>query len=317
MTPPPSLRVASLLPSATEICCALGLEGHLVGRSHECDFPPDIERLPVLTRATVDSRATSAEIDRQVRRQLTEGLSLYEVEETTLRELAPDLVITQDTCDLCAVSFSTVQESVARLLGAETPIVSLSPTSVDDVLEDHLRVARAAGRAAEGERVAEGLRGDFDALRCRTGNLDRPTALLLEWIDPPMPAGHWSPELLELAGVEAVLGHRHQPTRATTWEAVAEADPDVILLAPCGFPLEQTRRELPTFFDLPIVAGLRAVREGRTYAIDGNAFFNRPGPRLVESARIAARILHPEATADLEVPGGAWIPVGEEGRNAG
>lgn len=305
--------IASLLPSATEICVALGLQDRLVGRSHECDFPAGIERLPTLTRATVDSKASSIEIDRQVRGQLTDGLSLYQVEEQRLQSLRPNLVITQDTCDLCAVSFGTVQESVRRLLGTEAEIVSLSPTTLNDVLEDHRRVAVAAGVPAAGDRVVDHLRRGLDEVRDlvrgthRVGG-DKPKVLMLEWMDPPMTGGHWTPELLELVGAEAILGHVGRPTRAESWDRLADADPDVVLVAPCGFGIAQSRRELPQLLSRPALRRMRAVQSGNVFVVDGNHYFNRPGPRLLDTARIVATILHPHLADRLQAPAGSWRP---------
>lgn len=293
-------RIASLLPSATEICFALGLGPQVVGVSHECDHPAAAKGLPVLTRSSIDSGASSSEIDRQVKRQLTEGLSLYQVEEATLRTVAPTLVVTQDTCDLCAVSFATVEASVARILGTVSEIVSLSPVSVDDVLEDLNRVARAAGAASRGEAVVRAMKRRFDDLGRRTEGLPRRRVLVLEWLDPPMTAGHWTPQLIEWAGGEPVLSHDRAPTQSTTWEALAGSDPEMLLIAPCGFEMAQARRELDAVLTRsPAFRELAAVRQGNVAVIDGNAYFNRPGPRLVESAWLAAKAMHPSAFEDI------------------
>lgn len=308
------LKIASLLPSSTEICVVLGLTDQLVGRSHECDFPPEIRSLPVLTRATVDSTASSREIDRQVRSQLSEGLSLYQVEEERLRDLAPDVVLTQDVCDLCAVSFSTVKESVERWLGPETQLVSLSPTSVDDVLQDIQRVADAVGVSARGRQEVDRIRSGLDELERLTVDLlkpglPKPSSVLLEWLDPPMTGGHWTPELLRRAGARSVLGHDFRPTQADTWQRIRAEDPETVLLAPCGFGMDQTRRELADLLENPEFRSLTAYQEDRVFVIDGNHYFNRPGPRLLESARIAARIHHPELAGRLEIPEGSWAPL--------
>ena len=298
--PTDATRIASLLPSATEICCALGLTSQVVGVSHECDHPAEVRGLPVLTRSSIDSGASSLEIDRQVKRQLTDGLSLYQVEEATLRDVAPTLVVTQDTCDLCAVSFATVEASVARILGAAAEIVSLSPVSVDDVIEDINRVARAAGVAARGEAVVSAMRQRFDDLRRRTADVPPRRVLVLEWLDPPMTAGHWTPQLISWAGGEPVLSHDRKPTEATTWEVLAAAEPEMVLVAPCGFEMPQALRELDAVLERSNdLREIDAVRQGNVAVIDGNAYFNRPGPRLVESAWLAAKALHPEAFEDV------------------
>lgn len=291
-------RIASLLPSATEICFALGLGDRVVGVSHECDYPRGAVGRPVLTRSTVDSRATSAEIDRQVRDQLTRGLSLYSVEEEELRRLGPDLIVTQDTCQVCAVSFDTVRETTARLLGRHADIVSLSPLSLEDVLGDLGRVGEAAGVAKTADEVAAGLRARLEKVRARAAGLPRPRVLALEWMDPPMVIGHWTPELIRIAGGDPVAAHDAAPTHPTTWEALAATEPEVVLVAPCGFDVEQTLTELPALLGNPGFQALPAASRGRVVVLDGNAFFNRPGPRLAESAELAALAIHPEAFQD-------------------
>jgi iron complex transport system substrate-binding protein len=285
-------RIASLLPSTTEMACLLGLRDRLVGISHECDFPTSVRGLPVLTAAKVDAKARSAEIDRQVREVVANGLSVYRIDEEKLRELRPDLILTQDACAVCAVSFAEVQAAARKLLGTAAEIVSLSPLRLEDVLQDILRVARAAGVAERGIEVVAALRERLEKLRARTASAPRPRVLALEWIDPPMPAGHWTPEILRLAGGDAVLGREGEPTSRVAWEQVVEADPEVILVIPCGFKISQTLPEMPSLIDR--LAATPAVREGRVFVADGNAYFNRPGPRLVESAEIAASALHPE-----------------------
>jgi iron complex transport system substrate-binding protein len=289
-------RIASLLPSTTEMACVLGLRERLVGISHECDFPASVRGLPVLTAAKVDASARSAEIDRQVREVVANGLSVYRIDEEKLRELRPDLILTQDACAVCAVSFAEVQAAARKLLGGEAEILSLSPLRLDDVLQDIVRVARAADVAERGREVVAALRERLQAVRARTGSLARPRVLALEWMDPPMPAGHWTPEILRIAGGEPVLGREGEPTFRVSWEQIVEARPEVLLVIPCGFKVSQTLPEMPLVIDR--LAATPAVREGRVFVADGNAYFNRPGPRLVESAEIAMCALHPELAAD-------------------
>ena len=305
-------KIASLIPSATEICFALGLGDQVVGVSHECDHPTGAAGKPVLTRSSVDPTASSAEIDRQVREQLTQGLSLYQVVEDELRRLRPELIVTQDTCEVCAVSFSTVEEAIGRLLGQAAEIISLSPLSLDDVMEDHLRVGRAAGVEVAAREVVAGLRQRLEALRERTASLPRPRVLGLEWTEPPMVVGHWTPELIRIAGGEPVAAHDAAPTRTATWKDIAETEPDVVLVAPCGFKVEQTLEELDRLYEVPEFKELPAVANGRVVVLDGNAFFNRPGPRLVESAELAALAIHPEVfrgVVDLETPAMGRTPI--------
>ncbi len=254
----------------------------------------------MLTGSSIDSSASSLEIDRQVQGKLSQGLSLYDVKEELLQEVAPDLVITQDTCDLCAVSFTTVQESVARLLGHPHEIVSLSPVSVEDVLEDIRRVARAAGVSERGDEVVAALESRLAELRQRTEKLEPKRVLPIEWLDPPMTAGHWTPRLIEWAGGIPVLGHPGRSTVKSTWDELAAADPDLVLLAPCGFAMEQGLRELERLLEAePAFREMPAVARGDVAVLDGNAYFNRPGPRIVDSAGWAAKAIHPEAFDDL------------------
>lgn len=293
----PELRIVSLLPSATEIVCALGLRESLVGVSHECDHPESVRGLPVVTASKVDAHARSEEIDRQVRALVGQGLSVYRIDEAKLRALAPDLIVTQDVCEVCAVSFAEVRAATSALLGAPVTLCSLSPLTVRDVLADVVRVAEAAGVPARGHALRAELEARLLRVAARTAASPRRTTLFLEWLDPPMVAGHWTPELLRIAGGEPVLGHDGAPTGAVAWERILDADPEVLILGPCGFPIAQTMRELPTLAARPGFRALRAVRGGRVHVVDGNQFFNRPGPRLIESAEIAAAIIHPELFA--------------------
>ncbi len=290
MSPP--RRIVSLLPSATEICFALGLGDRLVGVSHECDFPPEARGRPALTSPKVDPHATSTEIDRQVRALVAEGLSVYRIDEERLRALRPDLLITQDVCQVCAVSLDEVRAATARLLGADAQLLALSPLALADTLEDIVRVGRAAGVEGTALRIAAELRARLDLLRAETAALPRPRTLVLEWLSPPMVAGHWTPEIVRIAGGDPILGHDGAPTGPVAWSTVVEAAPEVLLIAPCGFPIAQSLREMPSLAALPGFAELPAVRAGRVAIADGNAYFNRPGPRLVESAEIAATAIH-------------------------
>ncbi|MFL5442121.1 MAG: ABC transporter substrate-binding protein [Myxococcales bacterium] len=285
-------RIVSLLPSTTEMACLLGLRDRLVGISHECDFPDPVRGLPVLTAPKVDPKARSAEIDRQVREVVASGLSVYRIDEEKLRALRPDLILTQDACAVCAVSFAEVEAAARKLLGRNVEIVSLSPLRLEDVLRDILRVAEAAGVGERGIEAVAGLRARLEQVRARAASARRPRVLALEWMDPPMPAGHWTPELIRIAGGEPVLGREGVPTARTEWDRIREAAPEVLLVIPCGFKIPQTLREMPALVER--LSATPAVRSGRVHVADGNAFFNRPGPRLVESAEIALAAIHPE-----------------------
>jgi len=290
-------RIVSLLPSTTEMVCLLGLRERLVGISHECDFPDSVRgMLPVLTSPKVDPQARSAEIDRQVRDVVASGLSVYRIDEEKLRELRPDLILTQDACAVCAVSFEEVEAAARKLLDAAVSIVSLSPLCLEDVLDDILRVARAAGVPHRGSEAVERLRERLERIRARTSSAPRPRVLALEWMDPPMPAGHWTPEIVRLAGGDPVLARDGQPTSRVTWQRIVEAAPETILVIPCGFKVSQAMREMPALVER--LATTPAVRDHRVFVADGNAYFNRPGPRLVESTEIAVAAIHPELAAD-------------------
>lgn len=289
-------RVVSLLPSATEIVCAIGAEPLLVGISHECDFPESIRDRPVLTRSRLAASGTSAEIDRAVRALVGDALSIYAVDEARLAELSPDVIVTQDLCAVCAVSLDDVRSAVARLAGrARVEIVSLSPTRLEHVLGDVERVGEVLGRARaarETRRVLEARLAEL-AARARSA-LTRPRVLSVEWLEPLMLGGTWMPELIELAG-GVPLGVRageHAPT--VDAEEVRELAPDVVLVKPCGFTLERTLRERDVL-ERTLVPAL--PRGARVYVADGSAFFNRPGPRLVESLEILAACTHPERFA--------------------
>lgn len=287
-------RIVSLIPSATEIICALGFESALVGRSHECDYPASVQRLPALTAPKFDPDGTSYAIDRRVKAILQEALSVYRVDAERLRTLRPDVIVTQAQCEVCAVSVQDVEQAVSDWLDARPRIVSLAPSALTDVWADIERVAVALGAPERGRELVAALRRRIAAVVERVGAAaERPRVACIEWIDPLMAAGNWMPELIEMAGGINLFGEagRHSPW--LDWEHVVAADPDVILILPCGFDITRSRRELPRLTGRPEWPALRAVRSGRVYLTDGNHYFNRPGPRLAESLEIVAEILHP------------------------
>ena len=289
------MRIATLLPSATEIVCAVGARDELVGRSHECDFPPGLEDVPVLTSARVGALPSSARIDAAVRDALRDALAIYDVDVEALRAARPDVVVTQDLCDVCAVSLDDVRSAVARLARQDVSIVNLHPTRLEAIWADVERVAGAIGRANAGAQLAAVLRERAATIGRRAAAVrQRPRVLTIEWIAPVMIGGMWMPDLIELAGGEPLVTRAGEHAPTLDRNALQRLAPDVVLVKPCGFPLPRTLDEIDVLREaLP-----RAWR-GRVYVADGNAYFNRPGPRIVESLEILAACVHPEVFADL------------------
>ncbi len=291
-------RIVSLIASSTEIVCALGFGSDLVGRSHECDFPQWVQRLPACTSPKLPIEGTSYEVDQRVKAILAEGLSVYRVDAEALRSLAPDVIVTQSQCEVCAVSLRDVERAVCEWIDSRPRIVSLEPNALGDVWRDIMTVATALGAADRGEALVAKLRTRVAAIAERTHSFrERPTVAVVEWIDPLMAAGNWMPELIELAGGVSLFGTAGQHSPWMSLGELAARDPDWILVIPCGFDLGRTRSEMTSLASRPEWLRLRAVRGGRVALGDGNQFFNRPGPRLVESLEILAEILHPDEFA--------------------
>jgi iron complex transport system substrate-binding protein len=288
-----SLRIVSLIASSTEIVCALGFEESLVGRSHECDFPPPVKSLPQLTSPKFPVEGTSYEIDQRVKAILQEGLSVYRVDAEALSALRPDVIITQSQCEVCAVSLRDVQAAVCQIVSSQPRIVSLEPNALCDIFSDIERVA--AGLAAEdkGQALIATMKARMSAVTERAAGLSRPTVACIEWIDPLMAAGNWMPELVEMAGGQNLFGEAGKHSPWMTFAALAERDPDVIVVLPCGFDIPRTAVEMPALLRHPDWSQLSAVRSDRVFLADGNQYFNRPGPRVVESLEILAELLHP------------------------
>jgi iron complex transport system substrate-binding protein len=286
------MRVVSLLPSGTEILFAIGAGDQVVGVTHECDFPAEATTRPALTSSLLPAELDAAGIDRHVRARVHAGSSLYGLDDVKLAALEPDLIVTQELCAVCAVSYEIVDRAAKRLRG-DPRVVSLEPSSLEDVFATIAFLGELVGAQDGAARLLASLRARADALRAGVPSGPRPRLLVLEWTDPPMSAGHWTPGLIDLAGGVPVLGNPGANSRVMTWDEIAAADPDVVVVAPCGFGLARTQREITA---LPPEAAhafdaLRAVREGRAYAMDGNAFVNRPGPRLVDTAELFAAAL--------------------------
>jgi iron complex transport system substrate-binding protein len=289
------MRIVSLLPSATEIVCALGFEHALVGRSHECDFPPAVSHLPSLTTPKFNPEGSSAEVNRRVLTILRDALAVYRVDADRLRELQPDVIVTQSQCDVCAVSMRDVEDAVAQWVGIRPTIVSLAPYALADIFADIERVATALGVADRGREVTQRLRSRMDAIATEARALASvPRIAIIEWIDPLMAAGNWMPELVAMAAGDNLFGRAGEHSPWMQFDELAAADPEVILLSPCGFNIDRTLNELPAMTGNPEWPRLQAVRQRKVFVADGNQYFNRPGPRIAESLEILAEILHPE-----------------------
>ncbi|HKA88685.1 MAG TPA: cobalamin-binding protein [Haliangiales bacterium] len=287
------MNIVSLIASATEIVSALGFEGDLVGRSHECDYPPGVARLPAVTEPKFPTDGTSYAIDQRVKAILQEGLSVYRVHADALAALRPDVIVTQDQCRVCAVSLDDVEGALCAFVGTRPRVVSLQPDCLADVWADIRRVAAALGARERGEALVASLQARMAAVVEAARPLPRVSVATIEWIDPLMAAGNWMPELIDMAGGTSLFGEAGKHSPWMTFDALAAADPDVIFVSPCGFDLARTRAEMPALARTPGWSELRAVRGGRVVLADGNQYFNRPGPRLAESLEILAEALHP------------------------
>ena len=288
------MRIVSLLSGATELVAALGMGGHLVGRSHECDFPEWVKRLPVCTGPTFDVSGTSLEIDGRVRDMLRAGQPLYRVDGQLLSRLAPDVVIAQAHCEVCAAGPEDI-----RRASCDSPapmaarVAELTAGNLGEMFEAFIRVARAIDCEERGRQLVIELRSRLDRISHSLLGSRQPSVECLEWIDPVFPMGNWSPELVAIAGGVTRLGAPGRHSAATEWDRVREVDPDYLIIAPCGFDLARTRGEMPTMQRRPGWPRLRAVRAGQVFIADGNRYFNRSGPSVVETAEIIAEILHP------------------------
>ncbi|MCC6909792.1 MAG: ABC transporter substrate-binding protein [Phycisphaerales bacterium] len=286
------MRIISLLPAATEMLGAIGALDLLVGRSHECDWPPRVRSLPALTSQRLDSSAGSAEIDRAVREHLASGAGLYVLDEPQLEALEPDVILTQDLCAVCSIDLRSV-ERLAATLEPRPAIVSLNPASLEDVFDDLLRVGRAVHRERAAERAVVALRERYFAARDHVNAYEPgPSVVFIEWLDPIFVGGHWTPQLIEAAGARHPLNEPGQPSRVASPDELVALEPDVLIIAPCGADLGWTQRELATVESQPWWRELPAVRTGRIAIVDGSQMFNRPGPRLVDAFEWLVGWLH-------------------------
>jgi len=301
------IRIVSLLPAATEIVCALGLENQMVGRSHECDYPESIKHLPVCSEANFPDGLSSNDIDVKVKEILADALSIYTVKREVIKELAPDVVITQAQCEVCAVSLEEVEKALDNYLDKQTHIVSLQPNKLEDIFKDIQTVADALGVTSAGNTLIEDLQERVDIIRHKLKYVEsRPTVACIEWLEPMMVSGNWIPELVGLAGGKSVLAEAGKHSPYIKWDDILLADPEIIIVMPCGFAMERTMREVGLLLDLPQFADTRAAKNNQIYIADGNQYFNRPGPRIVDSIEIMAEIIHPKLFS-FGYEGNGWI----------
>ncbi len=300
------MRIVSLLPSATEIVCALGLRQSLVGVTHECDYPPGLERLPRLTWSLLPPDMPSMEIDRAVSASLrADAHTIYGLDVEMLQTLAPDVILTQALCEVCAVPTSMVEDAVCTMpRGAR--IVSLDPLSLDAVFASVEEAALALGILEAGQRLAARLRSEVDAIRASVAGTSRSRVLAAEWLDPVYCGGHWVPEMVAAAGGIDPLGTPQEPSHRLSWDEIADADPDIVVLMPCGFHSKEVVARYAEIAVAPEFRALRAGRERNVYAVEATSYYSRPGPRLVHGTRVLARILHPDRVHDPMPPGAAY-----------
>ena len=287
-------RIVSLLPAATEIAAALGLMNRIVGVSHECDFPRDANERPRVTCCPVhDAGLTSREVDEWVRRALDDNDTIYTIDEPLLRKLLPDVILTQKLCDVCAVGYGTVAK-LARTLPGPPRVVNLEPTSLADIFDDIRRVADVCDVRERAEKLIEDLLARVENVRQRSLKIpDRRRCFLMEWVDPPFCAGHWGPELVEIAGGHDPLGRKHQPSTQIDWQQVLDVRPEIIVLAICGYDIDRVRRDYELLRRFPGFGSIPAADNRQVYVVNASAYFARPGPRIVDSLEILAGILHP------------------------
>ncbi len=284
------MRIASLVPSSTEMLFALGLGEEVVAVTHECDFPPEAASLPHITRSVIPEGLTAADIDRAVRERTEAGEAIYELDEYLLAELAPDLIVTQAVCEVCAVSYDDVR-AVAERLSSEPEVLSLDPTTIGEVLADVPRLASAAGAPAAGERLVAEAGERLDAVADAVDGAPEPSVAALEWLDPVFVGGHWVPQMIELAGGMDVLGLPGEKSRTVEWSEVEAAHPELVVAMPCGYDTDRAAQEAEQF------AGRLAGLGARVVAVDAAAYFSRPGPRLVDGVELLAHLLHPTLVA--------------------
>ncbi len=283
-----ALKIVSLLPSATEIIDCLGLTSALVGRSHECDYPPSVQELPVCTEAKLNSHKNSGEIDADVQTLMQKALSIYKIKTEVLEQLQPTHIITQDQCDVCAVNLPEVEKATAKLTNSHPQVISLQSDLLNEVWDNIERVARILG--VDSQSALDRLQSRINNISEKVKDLSqKPTVVPIEWTEPLMVGANWIPELIEIAGGKSLLSVEGKHSPYISWDSLTEADPDVIVIMPCGFDLKRTEQESKVLTKHTNWNSLKAVQNSKVFIVDGNAYFNRPGPRLVDSAEILAR----------------------------
>ena len=300
------MRIVSLLPSITEIVTALNKQEQLVGRSHECNFPNEVTDLPACTEPKFNPDGTSYEIDQRVTALVQEGLSVYRVDEEQLRQLDPDIILTQDHCEVCATSLNEVEEAVQNSFDKDVKIVSVSPTDLSSVVNSIRSIARAIDAEEEAERLTARMKKQLQHIQQQSQPLHHPSVLCVEWLAPLMSAGNWIPELVQLAGGNPLAATAGEHSPQLKWKRVRQLNPDIITITPCGYGIEQTLDELSALTDRAEWSSLRAVQNHQVFIADGDHYFNRPGPRLVDSTQILAEIIHPSRFRSDESHSG-WI----------
>lgn len=286
------MKIASLLPSCTEIACSLGLSENIIGISHECDFPKEIKCKPVLTSSKINPLGTSYQIDKDVMDIVMQGLSVYNIDEEKLKELNPDIILTQDQCEVCAVSLKDVQKAVKSFCNAK--IISLKPEILTDIFSDIKKIASETNKEKEAEELIHQLYSRINYIKNKTKNIEKPRVCIIEWISPLMVAGNWTPELIEIAGGENVLGEHGKHSKKINMEEIINTQPDKIIIIPCGFKINQTINDIHLLTSENLWHELKAVKNNEIYIVDGNSYLNRPSQRIVDTLEILSSIIHPE-----------------------
>lgn len=288
------MRICSLLPSATEILFELGLEESIVAVTHECDYPPAALTKPRITASRIHTKhLSSSEIDKMVTANINGGPGLYQLDQKLLESLKPDIIVTQELCTVCAVSYTQVTNAV-KIMESDTKVISLEPRNIDGIMETILLLGEITDTDARANEIVQNMKNKTAAIKKITQGLKKPTVYCMEWLAPPFAAGHWVPEMVEIAGGIEIIGEKNKPSKKVDWDTIRQADPDYLVLIPCGFNVERTLKEKSVLQEYNSFASLKAVKSGRVFAGDANSFFSRPGPRVVDGIEILLDIIHHE-----------------------